>query len=207
MASARTRPRSARSRTGRRSFSIEQFPTELDETANIHFGAVVVVAGASRRRRRALGGSRPAEVPAVDVNTPHDAVENKPGSTRCFACARSACSSLRRRSSLCFMVAARVEFFGLAFLASLGLFLRPPGQCSVLRASCRPRGARARWRRRSSRSIVGDLWFSAALSILQTSLGTVIAMLGAAVRRCAWSLALWWPRASEAGGELPKAMS
>ena len=188
-------------------FLLKQFPTELNEaTANIYFGAVVVVAGAigtfvgGRWADRAV-----ARYPTVGPDTPHDAVENKLGINAMLRVCAIGMIVAAPLAALCFTVPRAWEFFGLAFLCELGLFLSTSPVNAVLLRSVPPeRRASAMAASIFAIHLFGDLWSSAALGVLQDWLGTVIAMLALPLT-FAWSAALWWPRAHEAGGELPKA--
>jgi MFS transporter, Spinster family, sphingosine-1-phosphate transporter len=183
-------------------FLLERFAPALnDETANRWFGIVLLAAGAigtfvggqwTDRAQRALP---PAAPDAPFDAPPHKAAVN--AALRVCAIGMIIAAPL---AVVCFLVPSPAMFFGIAFVAEIGLFLSTsPVNVALLRSVPVERRASAMAASVFAIHLIGDLWSSAALGALQDLLPIVLAMMALPLT-FAWSGYLWWPRKREASG-------
>jgi MFS family permease len=186
-------------------FLLVQFKGELDDqSANLYFGAVLIVAGAIGTF---IGGqwadhatrAMPAPAPAAPYDAPeHKAIVN--ALLRVCAIGMAVAAPL---GVLCFLMPAPVLFFAFAFVVEVGLFMSTsPVNAAFLRAVPAERRASAMAASIFAIHLFGDLWSSAALGLLQDVLIPVVAMMALPLT-FAGSGYLWWPRKREASGPSP----
>jgi MFS family permease len=197
-------------------FLLERFPHELDEqSANTYFGLVLIVAGAigtfvgGQWADRALG-----KLPLAAAGAPYDAPEHKACVNVLLRICALGMVVAAPLAALCFFMPAPIAFFAIAFVVEIGLFVSTsPVNAAFLRAVPVERRASAMAASIFAIHLLGDLWSSAALGLLQDALPIVLAMMALPLT-FAWSGYLWWPRKREAsgpstgapgGGGLPKA--
>lgn len=183
-------------------FLLERFPHELnDETANRWFGIVLLAAGAigtfaggywTDRAQRAL--------PPAAPDAPYDAPEHKAAVNAALRVCAIGMIIAAPLAVVCFGVPSPTVFFTVAFLAEIGLFLSTsPVNIALLRSVPAERRASAMAASIFAIHLLGDLWSSAALGLLQDALPIVLAMMALPLT-FAWSGYLWWPRKREASG-------
>ena len=172
-----------------------------DETANFWFGIVLLAAGAvgtfaggqwTDRGQRAL------PPPAPDA--PYDAPEHKAAVNVALRVCAVGVAIAAPLGVVCFLVPSPAMFFGVAFVAEVGLFLSTsPVNIALLRSVPAERRASAMAASVFAIHLFGDLWSSAALGLLQDVLPLVVAMMALPLT-FAGAGYLWWPRAREAAG-------
>ena len=181
------------------SFLLERFHQLNDETANFWFGIVLIAAGAIGtfigghwldRALRAL--------PQAAPDAPHDAPEHKAAVNAALRVCATGMIIAAPLAVVCFLVPSPALFFAFAFIVEIGLFLSTsPVNLAVLRAVPVERRASAMAAMVFSIHLLGDLWSSAALGLLQDLLPLMIAMMALPLT-FAWSAYTWWPRRREA---------
>ncbi len=188
-------------------YLLDRFPSHLDEqSANFYFGIVLVASGAIGTFVGGQWADRSlAKLPPVTIDTPHDAVENKRGINALLRICAIGTAIAAPLAAVCFFLPVWWSFFAVAFVVEIGRFLSTsPINAVILRGVPPERRASAMAASIFAIHLFGDLWSSAALGLLQDWLPTVIAMMALPLT-FAWSAELWWPRAREAGGDVPKA--
>src|SRR5574337_1455122 len=101
-------------------------------------------------------------------------------------------------AALCFVVPRAWEFFAIAFVCELGLFLSTsPVNAVLLRTVPPERRASAMAASIFAIHLFGDLWSTYALGALTDAIGLVPGMMAIPIV-FALSALVWWPRAREA---------
>lgn len=181
-------------------FLLGRFPAALDnETANRWFGIVLLAAGAIGTF---VGGRwmdlRLRRLPPAPLGAPFDAPEHKAAvNVMLWVCAIGMVIAAPLTVA-CFLMPTATGFFVVAFLAELGLFLSTsPIAAACLRAVPEERRASGVAASIFAIHLLGDLWSTALLGLLQDHLPALVAMMSLPVV-FAWTAFLWWPRRREA---------
>jgi MFS family permease len=181
-------------------FLIHRFPTELDkQSANFWFGLVTVMSGTIGT----VVGGRWADravrrLPEVPADAPHDARTNRLAINALLRICAIGMVVATPLAAVGFFMPRSIDFFMLAFAASLGLFLSTsPVNAIGLRAVPVELRASAMATIIFAIHLLGDLWSPPALGLLQDHVPVQLAMMALPVM-FALSALLWWPRAREA---------
>lgn len=187
------------------SYLVERFPKQLnDETANLWFGLVLIVAGAigtvigGRWLDRGLRG-----MPAPAPGAPWDATAHKLAVNMALKVCAVGALFAAPLTVFAFLSPSPFGFFSLAFVIELGLFLSTsPVNAAVLRSVPIERRASAMAVSLFAIHLFGDLWSSALLGLMldvaRTSEVSIIVAMMALPIVFGWSGLVWWPRRREA---------
>ncbi|HET9624479.1 MAG TPA: MFS transporter [Kofleriaceae bacterium] len=181
-------------------FLLDRFPGTLDdETANRWFGIVLLAAGAIGTF---VGGrwmdAQLRRLPAAPAGAPFDAPVRKATVNVMLRVCAIGMAIAAPFTVACFVMPSAPGFFALAFVAELGLFL----STSPISAACMhsvPEERRASGVAASIFAIhlLGDLWSTAVLGLLQDVLPVLLAMMALPLTFAATAV-IWWPRRREA---------
>jgi len=181
-------------------FLLERFPTELDEeTANLWFGIVLIVAGIVGTWAGGKWADRSlARLPSVPANAPHDSLPNKVASNALLRVCSIGMIIAAPLAAAAFLVPSSAMFFAVALFCEIGLFLSTsPVNAVTLRTVPVERRASAMAASIFAIHLFGDLWSTYALGGLIDALGRTLALMALPVV-FAISAYLWWPRRREA---------
>ena len=181
-------------------FLLGRFPTSLDnETANRWFGIVLLAAGAIGTF---VGGRwtdlRLRRLPPAAVDAPFDAPAHKAAVNAMLWVCAVGVAIATPITIACFLMPTATGFFVLAFFAEIGLFMSTsPIAAASLRAVPEERRASGVAASIFAIHLLGDLWSTALLGLLQDYLPALIAMMSLPLV-FGLTATLWWPRRHEA---------
>jgi hypothetical protein len=177
-----------------------RFPTALDnETANRWFGIVLLAAGAIGTF---VGGRwmdlRLRRLPPAPTDAPFDAPAHKAAVNAMLWVCAIGMAIATPLTVACFLMPTATGFFVVSFFAEVGLFLSTsPIAAACLRAVPEERRASGVAASIFAIHLLGDLWSTALLGLLQDHLPALIAMMSLPLV-FGWTAIVWWPRRREA---------